>query len=197
MYPLIFIDTETTGLDSQKATVIEVAMIRRETDGTETRFHSLIKPSAQELAAAHPRALEVNGYAADPSRWDDAPSMEEVGPKIADFTKGGQAICGHNVGFDEDMIKASFRRHGVRRRIPYHKIDTMTLALEHLVPMGLDKVSMDQIRGFLGWSMSGAHTAMRDTEDCMALFDLLWRMTPWSRLILRMRLGLGGLRHEP
>ena len=188
MYPLIFIDTETTGLDSQKATVIEVAMIRREADGTETRFHSLIKPTEQELADAHPKALEVNGYAADPSRWDDAPSMEEVGPKIADFTKGAKAICGHNVGFDEDMIKASFKRHGVRRRIPYHKIDTVTLAFEHLTPMGLDKVSMDKIRGFLGWSMDGAHTAMKDTEDCMALFDLLWQMTPWRRFMLRLRL---------
>ena len=32
MYPIIFIDTETTGLDPATAAVIEVAMIRREAD---------------------------------------------------------------------------------------------------------------------------------------------------------------------
>ena len=78
MYPLIFVDTETTDLDPDTSAVIEVAMVRRDADGTETRFHTLIKPTEQELADAHPKALEVNGYAADPSRWDDAPAMSEA-----------------------------------------------------------------------------------------------------------------------
>lgn len=191
MYPIVFLDTETTGLSPRKATVIEVAMIRREADGTETHFHSLIKPSEQELADAHPKALEVNGYAADPSRWDDAPTMEEVGPRIADFTKGAKLICGHNIAFDEGMIAAAFKRHGVRRRIPFRKVDTITLAYEHLMPVGLDKVNFDRIRTFLGWSAEGAHTAMKDTEDAKRLFDLLWRMTPWQRFVLRLKLRFG------
>ena len=135
-----------------------------------------------------PKALEINGYAADPSPWDIAPYMSEVGREIGAFTKGAKAICGHNVSFDENMIKAAFKRHSVEGRIPYHKIDTVTLAHEHLTPLGLHKVSLDKIRGFLGWSMESAHTAMKDTEDAMTLFDLLWRMTPWRRFRLRMRL---------
>jgi len=188
MYPIIFIDTETTGLDPQRAAVIEVAMIRREADGSETRYHTYIKPTEHELANAVPKALEINGYAADSSPWDIAPYMSEVGHEITAFTKGAKAICGHNVSFDENMIKAAFKRHSVEGRIPYHKIDTVTLAHEHLTPLGLHKVSLDKIRGFLGWSMESAHTAMKDTEDAMTLFDLLWRMTPWRRFRLRMRL---------
>lgn len=172
---ICFLDTETTGLIPRYAEVIEVAMIRREHDGEETRFHSLIKP--ERIENAHPRALEVNGYAADPTRWDDAPLMEEIGHEIADFCRGS-VLCGHNIAFDESMIAANFRRSEVRRRIPIHKIETMTLAWEHLVPLGLARVSLDSIRAFLGWSTENAHTAMKDTEDVLRLFDLLWRMTP-------------------
>lgn len=179
---ICFLDTETTGLDPQQAEVIEVAVIRREPDGTlarlkcaEARFHTLIKP--ERIEDAHPKALEINGYAADPSRWDDAPTMAEVGDQIADFCRNS-VICGHNVSFDETMIAANFKWAGVRRRIPYHKIDTITLAYEHLIPMGLERVGMDAIRDFLGWSKDGAHTAMKDAEDAMSLYDLLCRMTP-------------------
>ena len=60
--------------------------------------------------------------------------------------------------------------------------------MEHLFPLGLKRASLDSVRGFLGWSMESAHTAMKDTEDALTLFDLLWRMTPWRRFRLRMRL---------
>lgn len=175
---ICFLDTETTGLDPQQAEVIEVAVIRREHDGTETRFHTLIKP--ERIEDAHPKALEINGYAADPTRWDDAPTMAEVGHEIADFCRNS-VICGHNISFDEGMIAANFKWAGIRRRIPYHKIDTITLAWEHLIPMGLERVGMDAIRDFLGWSKDGAHTAMKDAEDAMSLYDLLCRMTEKQR----------------
>ena len=182
MYPLIFLDTETTDLDLDTSAVIEVALIRIEVpNGAEERFHTLIKPTEQELADAHPVALVKNGYSADPSRWDAAPAMSEAGPRIVAFTKGANTICGHNVSFDENMIKAAFKKHGVEGRIPYKKIDTVTLAYEHLFPLGLKSASLDRIRDFLRWSGDGAHTAMKDTEDAMKLFNLLWRMTPTLR----------------
>jgi DNA polymerase-3 subunit epsilon len=171
---ICFLDTETTGLDPSLAEVIEVAVIRCDPDGSQTRFHTLIKP--QRIEHAHSQALELNGYAANPSRWDDAPTMAQVGDNIADVIKNS-VICGHNVGFDEAMILANFERAGVRRRIPYHKVDTVTLAWEHLVPLGLEGLGMDCIREFLGWSKEGAHTAMKDAEDAKRLYHLLCRMT--------------------
>lgn len=190
---ICFLDTETTGLDPQLAEVIEVAVIRREHDGSESRFHTLIKP--ERIEDAHPKALEINGYAKDPSRWDDAPTMVEVGHQIADFTKNS-VICGHNISFDEGMIAANFKRAGVRRRIPYHKIDTVTLAWEHLVPMGLDRLGMDAIRDFLGWSKEGAHTAMKDAEDVLCLYDLICRSSAEKRESLERYLKIKKIHDE-
>lgn len=193
MKAICFLDTETTGLNPQKAEVIEVAIIRRDHDGTESRFHSLVKP--ERIEDAHPKALEINGYTKDPSRWGKAPLMAEVGHQIADFTKGS-VICGHNISFDEGMLAANFKRAGVRRRVPYHKVDTVTLAWEHLVPMGLARLGLDAIRDFLGWSKEGAHTAMKDAEDVMSLYDLLCRITPDKREGLERYLKIKQIHEE-
>jgi DNA polymerase III epsilon subunit-like protein len=182
------IDTETTGLDPNTAVVLEFAAIIMD-DGVEVaRYETKIKPTEQELQYAHPKALEVNGYTEE--AWENAPTIEQVAPDILALLKGC-ILVGHNIGFDEGMLKAHFAAYGIKERIPYKKIDTQTLAYEHLTPLGLKSVSLDRIRGFLGWSKKGAHTAMKDVEDTANLFELLWRMTPWQRFVLRLKLRFG------
>lgn len=170
--PLCFIDTETTGLDPAISEVIEVAITRREPDGQESHYYTLVAP--QRIEDASPKALELNGYNNDPSRWEEAPTLKEVGPTILAFLEGG-ILVGHNVSFDERMLAENLKRAGVAGRIPYHKIDTVTLVYEHLFAQGLEWASLDAVRRFLGWSTAGAHTAQQDVADTMRLFDLLWR----------------------
>lgn len=187
---LAIIDTETTGLDPQTSTVLEFAAIVVENGVEVERYETKIKPTTGELNHAHPKALEVNGYTDE--AWADAPRMDEVGPRIVKML-GGCVLVGHNVSFDESMLKTSFRRHGVWGRIPYHKIDTITLAYEHLFPLGLKWANLDGIRKFLGWSKDGAHTAMKDVEDTKRLFDLLWRMDSEREKALVQMLRRGGV----
>jgi DNA polymerase III epsilon subunit-like protein len=184
---LCFLDTETTGLDPETSEILEIAIIRREADGTERTFHTRVKPTPEGLEKAHPKALSINGYAAQPELWEAAPGLTDVANEIADFLEGG-FLVGHNVAFDERMLNANFSRFGIKRRIPYHKIDTITLAYEHLTPLGLERCSLDSVREFLGWSGDGAHTALVDAQDSMRLFDLLWRMTEGEQLMLKLQL---------
>lgn len=164
---LAFIDTETTGLDPDLNDVIEFAVIRVTPEGGEKRWQTKIKP--ENIETAHPKALEVNGYTEE--KWADAPSMADAGPTIVEILRNS-VLVGHNVSFDEAMLKANLKRAGVSGRIPYHKVDTVTLAYEHLVPYGLESLSLDNIRKFLGWSLEGAHTAMQDVEDARKLYHL-------------------------
>ena len=181
---ITFIDTETTGLDSSVAEVIEVAAIRVE-GGNERVFHTLIRP--EHIHTAHPKALEINGYAAAPERWEDAPTMKEVGVDLLAFLKGS-ALCGHNVSFDEEMINSNLKRAGFQKRVPYHKVDTVTLAHEHLTPLGLPRLGLDPIRDFLGWGKEGAHTALKDARDTQRLYNLTCRMGWKGKTRLRLYL---------
>jgi len=184
---LAIIDTETTGLDPETSVMLEFAAIVMENEIEVFRYETKIKPTTEELAVAHPKALEKNGYTDE--AWVDAPTIEKVAPYIGTIL-GGCVLVGHNVAFDETMLKAHLDAYGIEEDIPYHKIDTVTLVYEHLTPLGLKWVSLDSIREFLGWAKDGAHTAMKDVEDTKRLFDLLWQMTPWRRLMLRVRLFL-------
>jgi DNA polymerase-3 subunit epsilon len=166
--PLAFLDTETTGLDPTTHEVIEIAIIREDPGGLVDTWSTKIKP--RDIGAADEYALKVNGYTEE--AWADAPTMAEVAPRILNLLRDS-VIVGHNVSFDEAFINSSLKRAGVDRRIPYHKVDTVTLAYEHLVPYGLTSLSLDNIRKFLGWSLDGAHTALKDTEDARQLFKLL------------------------
>ena len=189
------VDTETTGLVPSRSAILEIAILIFEDGERVGRYYSKIQPTGEELAMAQHKALEINGYLARPGDWDGAPYFEAVAADIADALDGAVAV-GHNVSFDVEMIRANFKRHGYRGRVPWAKIDTITLVREHLFPVGLDRSSLDSVRRFLGWSSIGAHTAAKDAEDTAALFHLLWRATWWTRARIRMARWFG-LRVKP
>jgi len=168
--PLAFIDTETTGLDPTVHEVIEFAAIKVTPQGQRTRYHTLIKP--EHIETAHPKALQVNGYADDPSRWEDAPPLAAKADEISLFL-ANCILVGHNVSFDEAMLKGSFAQAGLNLSLPHRKIDTITLVYEHLFPLGLRTASLDATRAFLGWSVEGGHRAEKDAEDAERLYRLL------------------------
>ena len=175
---LAFLDTETTGLVPGKHEVIEVAIL------VGNRLHHwLIRP--ERLEDADPKALQINGYATHPERWNNAVSMRTAAPEIMAVLKD-KVVVGHNVGFDVDMLAGHMNAVGVKSRLPYHKVDTVTLAFTRLVPLGLSSLSLDKIREFLRWSGVGAHTAVKDVQDTERLYYLLIG----NRLTLRAKVAL-------
>lgn len=177
-----YLDTETTGLDFLVSEIIEIAIIRVGPRGEESRFETKIKP--KNIEAAHPRALEVNGYTEE--AWADAPQLEEAAEEIAHHLRKS-ALVGHNVSFDEVLLKENLKRVGMGHlKIPYHKVDTITLVHEHLFPLGLRSASFDRVREFLGWEVRKVHRAMDDAEDARRLHLLLQRAGVWRRCTIRL-----------
>ena len=174
------IDTETTGLDPIRSTIIEIAIWTVEDGKVLERWACKVQPSEDDLALAEPKALEVNGYAANPRAWDGAPTWRQVAPVVAAKLRGTMPV-GHAVRFDLEMVRACIKREGLKEWTPWRGLDTMTLAIEHLAPLGLRGFSLDRIRDFLGWTKDGAHTAEKDVEDCYRLFRLLHRAGPFTR----------------
>jgi DNA polymerase III epsilon subunit-like protein len=70
---LAFVDTETTGLDSKKHTVIEICVdlcTPYPHLNTIKRLETKIQLSDYDLSMAEPKALEINGYTRE--KWKDA-----------------------------------------------------------------------------------------------------------------------------
>ena len=171
MKPFAFLDTETTGLDPAIHEIIEIAV--KSPRGV---FHSLVRP--QHISTAEPKALQLNGYAANPARWDTAPTIAEVLPDVLSHLDGC-IMAGHNVYFDKGFLDAAHKRiHG--KGLPwYHAFDTVTLAMEHLPD--LPRFNLDACCSTIGISNEGAHTALADVLRCEALCRALLRARPTDR----------------
>jgi len=146
-----------------------------------------VKP--EHIETADPKALQLNGYAANPGRWSTAPTIAEVLPTVLEHLDAC-IMAGHNVYFDKGFLDAAHKRiHGAGLSF-YHCFDTVTLAMEHLP--GLDRFNLNACCDLLGISNEGAHTALADVLRCEALCWQLYCCSPfqrtkWQYLILERR----------
>ena len=164
---LVFLDTETTGLNRWKHDIIQIALVIEE-DG-EITFKNEYKFHPERPDNADPEALKVNGYTEE--AWDGAYKWsKEACERLASHIQDG-VVIGHNVKFDTGFLRELFKRYNVKCRFP-PEIDTRALAKILWGDDPLGSLSMDNIRKHLGLSDVGSHTAMKDTEDCMFIFKM-------------------------
>lgn len=172
--PLAFVDVETTGLQAGYHEIIEICI------RTDKRvYHEKIRPSFPSRIES--AAVAVNGYSE--KKWFDAINGKQAAKEIAEMING-HIIVGHNPHFDIEFITDLCWRNKVDLRVDRRLIDTQTMAYIFLVPLGLESLSMDNIRKFLGWEVREHHNAYDDVWDTKRLYETL--CSPWERFKIRL-----------
>ena len=179
---LLFFDLETTGLDKDKHTILEIALVKTDYYGRVlSTYQTKIKPSAADLAVASKKALEINGYTEE--NWREALPPDEAAKEIVEKFEGKWVLAGQNIGgFDIPFLQAFLDKQGFEYNVGRRYIDTMSLAIEHLIPCGLKSVSLVNIRKALKVETGTAHSAMADTLACVQVYRKLSRATLLHRL---------------
>jgi len=165
--PLCFCDVETTGNQPGYHEITEIAFIH------DKKGSLCLQIAPQHLDRADPEALRVSNF--NTSDWADAPEFKAVASRIADFLEG-VTIIGHNfVGYDAPMIRGNFDMVGLGHDHLFRDIiDTQMLARLFLVPIGLNRLSMEACRKFFNRSYDGAHGAYDDAIFAKELyFDIM------------------------
>jgi DNA polymerase-3 subunit epsilon len=171
---LLFVDTETTGLDAAKHELLEVAAIRTSPDGKTIKGTFEAKLFPHNIAGAEKTALEVNQYS--PQEWtvEKCATPEAVVDALQRLaaTDGGTVLVGQNVAFDEGFIKPLFDRFNMKVPWGYHRIDTVTLAwpLYQTETSTLDGLSLKKLVSFLGITVDPKHRAMADAMACREVY---------------------------
>lgn len=167
--PMVFVDTETTGLDPVVNEILEFAAVK----GNETLCMK-IKP--RRIHTAHPKALEVNGY--NEAEWGkDAVDISVAAPKIAAFLRDS-VFTAHNAKFDVDFINAFLKEAGINERIDYHVVDTAGLSYFLLVRKGAESVSLAPVCSLIGIPPEPSmHRALAGAMTCKAVYEKMGKMT--------------------
>lgn len=172
-----YLDVETTGLDPRWNEIVEIAFVVEEVPEDPRQvgrivetWHTKVRPV--HIGTAHPRALEVNGYT--PEAWAGAPTFAEIALQVVRFINEAFCFVGHNPGFDAEFVDKACYREGVKIRIPYHRIDTVTAAyMAWNWTSGDDtRLKLDSLREKLGIPIHPHHTALQDALDCRKVLYL-------------------------
>lgn len=181
---VVFLDTETTGLDPSTEEVFEIAAIDGNT-GEEFVFH--VEPMPEVVERMHPKAADVNHYHARTTEpgwtWD---SPHRVADRLAEILHGAH-IVGAVPDFDARFLTAFYGRLGYPvPRWHYHLIDIENLAYGWLLREPLTAQERSTLAS-LPWD-SDALTQMcgldpvPEDERHTALGDARWVMRWWNRL---------------
>ena len=131
--PLVFLDTETTGLHADRRPW-EIAWIRREPDGTETE--RLIQISDVDLSTAELKGLQVGRFYERYFRYiggDQKPDNVEIDREFLAAIAVEEAtrdaiVVGAVPSFDTEVLAAMLRRHKLCPSWYYSLVDVENMA---------------------------------------------------------------------
>ena len=169
---LVFVDTETTGLDPYEHELIEVAAVRMtfnlQTEvGRVERKCRMMRP---EKASAE--ALKVNKYSAE--EWADADPQRIALIELAALLADGEPILvAHNMPFDWGFL--SYAYHVEKLALPNvrNKVCTMSIAFPLVLKGHVPKVRLETLCDLYGISNDGSHRAMTDVIRCARVYAKL------------------------
>jgi DNA polymerase-3 subunit epsilon/ATP-dependent DNA helicase DinG len=155
MPPIVAIDIETTGLDSQSDSIIEIGAVRFNGRRIEAEWSSLINPGR----AIPGLITQLTGITNEMVR--NAPPIRAVVQELADFV-GDAPVLGHNVRFDLSFLQ----RYGLFEL--NEVLDTYELA-SVLLP-NASRYNLAALGQLLGVLLPADHRALDDARVTHAIF---------------------------
>jgi DNA polymerase-3 subunit epsilon/CBS domain-containing protein len=161
----VVIDTETTGPDARKASIVEIAGIRlaRGRLDDDTTFRRLVNPK-EPIPPASTGVHQISD--ADVA---GAPDFAGVWPDYSAFA-GDRVVIGHMIGFDLAVIKRECERAGIDFTPPP---SLCTRLLAQAIEPTLSVYSLESLAEMFGVEISGRHSALGDAATTARIFCAL------------------------
>ncbi len=156
----IVFDTETTGLDTRTARIIEIGAIRPRTFDT----HATLVDPGEPIPAS---SSAVHGITAETVRG--APRFAEAWNDFASFA-GNRVLIGYSVGYDLAILEKEAGRAGLAWKKPR---SLCLRLLSVLANPSLPDYSLDMIAAWLGVTIEDRHRALGDAKVAAAIFSAL------------------------
>ncbi len=157
----VVVDTETTGLDTARARIVQIGGVRLNHGAVEGEgYDRLVNPGI-------PIPLEstrIHGVNDDDVR--DAPDFARVKPEFDDLV-AGRVVIGHSVAFDLTVLRLEHERAGLEWTPPR---SLCTRLLARATGTVLPEYSLETISEWLDVEVSDRHTALGDARLTAEIF---------------------------
>ena len=176
---ILFIDTETGGIDPAKNSLLSLALVVWKEAEIKASMEILINDGILDVTA---KALEINGIDLEDHK------KKAVAPAVAlqqfdgflkqHFPEGEKIVLGgHNITFDVNFLNAFLTKNGYsfQQRFSHRFVDTATI-LFYLYLTGKIKkkiVSSQDAFEYFGITVDGRHTALGDVLATAQFFSRL------------------------
>ncbi len=168
--PLAFVDIETTGGNSDRDRITEVAVITLQ-DGQLFKWSRLINPGV-----FIPRNIQIlTGI--DPSLVENEPFFHDIAKEIYEQLEG-KVFIAHNARFDYGFLKASFKRC----ELDFRAKVLCTVKLSRLLFPEQARHNLDTVIASHGLQVSARHRAMGDAEVLEQFWNVCVRQFGVARL---------------
>lgn len=161
----VVIDTETTGLDPNKAFIVEIGAVKitaGRVDAAHT-FRRLVRPPVPIPA----QSSAIHGI--DDGMVADAPEFSAIWRDFSAFA-GDSVVIGHTLGFDFSIMQRECARSGIVWTRP-KALDTQLLML--VAEPNFGGLSLEQLANWLGVELTGRHSALGDALTTAHVFHAL------------------------
>lgn len=163
IFPLVFLDVETTGLYPAKSEIVEVAAIKFDAGMNPTAcFSTLCKPKKP----IPPEITKINGIT--DGMVEDKPNFHEIAHSLSQFLEGCN-LAGHNLMFDLEFLYV----HGTS--LPFDKklYDTLELAQRTIKKSDIGNHKLGTVCDWYGIHRGDAHRALSDSYATSKIFTQL------------------------
>jgi DNA polymerase-3 subunit epsilon len=165
--PLVFMDTETGGLEG--GDIVELGAISVGTgpagssDVRMDYFWELIDPGGARVS---PFAARIHGITPDMLKRHGRPPRDVL-LEFAEWVgwASPKNLVAHNARFDKGMLEAAFSKHGVAYRLPEF---LCTVRMAKGLPV--ENRQLGTLAKHFGYDNQQAHRSITDTEVCAYIF---------------------------
>lgn len=165
---LVFVDTETTGLELNKE-LLEIGLVRAKAGTFEFVDEYDIKIKPARIGEANKESLEVVGY--DEAEWErEGVDLKTGLERFLSYTQDA-VLVGHNLPFDWAHILKSLEECGLEPNYLYKGFDTfpMSWLLLHDKEEFV-KFSLDELSRYFGVEQGRKHRAIDDARTTYKVF---------------------------
>lgn len=172
---ILFLDTETTGINKAIDRIVQVAWVVADNDGSVVHKKSfIIKPDGFYIPD---RASLIHGITNEIAE-NTGDSLEDVLDELISDAEEAEVLVAHNAAFDIGFLKGEFANLGIDYPFDDLKIictmmsSTNYCRLQKLNGMpGFKRPKLEELHFFLfNEYFDYAHDALADTEACMRCF---------------------------